>query len=79
MPTVDTRPPHHRHPENGDPAVAATPSPVDDGIWFEQIESSPEYSLRFRTKGHGPTHSLVPLNQIMDERYSVYLKNITTT
>jgi DUF1680 family protein len=79
MPTVDTRPPHHRHPENGDAAVAATPSPVDDGIWFEQIESSPEYSLRFRTKGHGPTHSLVPLNQIMDERYSVYLKNITTT
>jgi len=46
-------------------------------IWFERVESSPMYALQFRTKGRGPNHSLVPLNQIMDERYSVYLRNIT--
>jgi hypothetical protein len=27
----------------------------------------------------GPHHSLVPLNQIVDERYSVYIRNITST
>ena len=33
-------------------------------------------ALRFHTKGRGPRHTLVPLNQIMDERYSVYLRRI---
>jgi hypothetical protein len=44
----------------------------------EQVESTPQYPLQFRTRGHGPNHSLVPLHQIMDERYSVYLRNITS-
>ena len=38
--------------------------------------STAHYGLRFLTKGRGPHHTLVPLNQIMDERYSVYLRRI---
>jgi hypothetical protein len=74
MPTVDLRPRMHR----GVP-VAPAQQPPADGVWFEQVESSPQYPLQFRTKGREPNHSLVPMNQIMDERYSVYLRNITTT
>jgi hypothetical protein len=63
----------HRGP-NG----LATPPPVPpDTIWFDRAEASSRYSLQFHTKGRGPTHTLVPLNEIMDERYSVYLRNIT--
>jgi uncharacterized protein len=72
MPTVDTRP----HRRDGGQTAA---QPPDDGVWVEQIEASPQYPLQFRTKGRGPNHTLVPLNQIMDERYSVYLRNITTS
>ncbi len=75
MPTVDLRPRMHRD-ANGH-MTAATPPPPDT-VWFEQTEVSPQYPLRFHTRGRGPTHTLVPLNQIMDERYSVYLRNITT-
>ena len=73
MPTVDLRPRPHR----GQTTAAAPPAPPSDGVWFEQAESSPLYSLQFRTIGRGPIHTLVPLSQIMDERYSVYLRNIT--
>jgi uncharacterized protein len=52
--------------------------PAIEGVWFEAQEPSYQYSLRFRTKGRGPIHTLVPLNQIMDERYSVYLKMTPT-
>jgi uncharacterized protein len=45
------------------------------GIWFERTEATTEYPLHFRSKGPEPIHSLVPLNSITDERYSVYLKN----
>lgn len=76
MPTVDLRGRMHRGPD-GKPVAPAPVAP--DTVWFEQAEASPQYPLRFHTKGRGPTHTLVPLNQIMDERYSVYLKNITTT
>jgi DUF1680 family protein len=72
MPTIDLR--HRmRNPENGQ---APPPPPPLDEIWFDHAEESPLYSLRFHTKGRGPTHTLVPLNQIMDERYSVYLRRI---
>jgi len=74
MPTIDMRQRMHR-PENGE---AAPPPPPVDEIWFERAEESPVYSLRFHTRGRGPTHTLVPLNQIMDERYSVYLRRIDT-
>jgi uncharacterized protein len=77
IPTVDTRPRPRRHVD-GETAAPDQPLP-DDGIWVEQVESSPQYSLQFRTKGRGPNHSLVPLSQIMDERYSVYLRNITSS
>jgi hypothetical protein len=77
MPVVDLRPRVHRS-ANGD-AAAAPPPPPTDFVWFEQAEASPQYPLQFRTKGRGPIHTLVPLNQIMDERYSVYLRNISTT
>ncbi|HTW48862.1 MAG TPA: glycoside hydrolase family 127 protein [Acidobacteriaceae bacterium] len=65
MPTIDLR----RRP--GQPPI--------EGVWFETQEPSWQYSLRFRTKGRGPIHTLVPLNQIMDERYSVYLKMTPTS
>ena len=67
MPVVDLRR-RMRH----DSPTPATP----DAIWFEQVEASPLYSLRFHTLGRGPRHTLVPLSQIMDERYSVYLRRI---
>jgi DUF1680 family protein len=72
MPTVDLRPHAHRG------QAAAPPALAEDTVWFEPIESSRQYSLQFRTKGRGPLHTLVPLSQIMDERYSVYLRNVTT-
>ena len=75
MPTVSTRSPGQRRPNNA-PASAPVPPPIaDDGIWFEQTEGSRRYPLQFRTKGRGPTHTLIPLNLIMDERYSVYVRN----
>jgi hypothetical protein len=37
------------------------------------------YPLRFHTKGREPVHTLVPLNRIVDERYSVYLRHVETT
>jgi DUF1680 family protein len=51
------------------------PEVTEAGLWFERAEPSAEFSLRFRTKGRGPIHTLVPLSQIMDKRYSVYLRN----
>lgn len=72
MPAVDTRPPARRGPNK---QAAAEPAPPADEIWFERIEGTRRYPLQFRTKGRGPLHTLVPLNLIMDERYSVYLHN----
>ena len=46
-----------------------------DAIWFERMEGSDAYPLQFRSKGRGPVHTLVPLNRILDERYSVYVRN----
>jgi DUF1680 family protein len=48
-------------------------------VWLERVEASKRYPLQFRTLGRGPIHTLVPLNQIMDERYSVYLRNQAAT
>lgn len=76
MPTVDMRPRPHRH-QDGQPE-APQPSP-EEAVWVERVEGTPQYPLQFRTKGRGPNHSLVPLNQIMDERYSVYLRNVTSS
>jgi uncharacterized protein len=78
MPTVDTR---HRARRGEAAAQVAAPAAInaDNEIWFERKEGSPLYPLEFRTKGHGPTHTLVPLNQVMDERYSVYLRNLAIT
>jgi DUF1680 family protein len=73
MPEVDTRPSMQRD-ASGKMAEVATVG--QDGIWFEPVEPSAEYPLRFHTKGRGPTHTLVPLNQIVDERYSVYLRRV---
>ncbi len=71
MPTIDIRPmtPHHANGE-------ALPPPNADEVWFEQAEASRLYPLQFHTRGRGPTHTLVPLNQIMDQRYSVYLRHL---
>jgi len=74
MPTVDMKPFPHR--ENGKWVRGAAGDP--NAIWFEQAEGSRQYRLMFRTKGRGLKHTLVPLNQIMDERYSVYLRNTTS-
>ncbi|HEY2471597.1 MAG TPA: glycoside hydrolase family 127 protein [Terracidiphilus sp.] len=75
MPTVDTRTHPHRG-ANGE-MVPVAPKQADE-IWFERIEGSRQYPLQFHTRGRGPIHTLVPLNQIMDERYSVYLRRIDT-
>ena len=75
MPTVDTRPRTH----HGAAGEAPAPPPDANAVWFEQVEASPMYPLRFHTKGREPVHTLVPLNQIVDERYSVYLRHIETT
>lgn len=61
MPTVDLR-------HEGE-------TKANDGIWFERVEGSRQYPLQFRSKGRGPIHTLVPLNLVMDERYSVYVRN----
>jgi len=74
MPTVDTRLPFRRR-RNASANAPVQPPVADDGVWFEQVEASRRYPLQFRSKGRGPTHDLVPLNQIMDERYSVYIRN----
>jgi len=76
MPAVDMRP-HPHHNASGEP-VQPAPATADE-IWFEQTEASPLYPLQFRTRGSGLSHSLVPLNLIMDERYSVYLRKISAT
>jgi DUF1680 family protein len=57
----------------------ATPLPevAEGGEWLEQIEAAGGYSLRFRSKGRGPKHVLVPISQISDERYSVYVRNVS--
>ena len=55
------------------------PEVTEPGIWFERTEAGPDFSLRFRSKGRGPIHTLVPLSEIMDQRYSVYLRNTSTT
>lgn len=68
MPQIDLRP-HMHHGE-----AAPPPPPEANAIWFERAEATGRYPLLFHTKGHGPVHTLVPLNQIMDERYSVYLR-----
>jgi len=49
------------------------------GVWFDRTEADARYSLRFRSKGEGVIHTLVPLNEIMDERYSVYVRNTAVT
>ncbi len=72
MPEVDLRP-HIHHGAQGE---APPPQPDADAAWFEQVEASWDYPLRFHTKGRGPVHTLAPLNRIMDERYSVYLKRV---
>ncbi len=51
---------------------------TQETIWFERVEGSKRFPLQFRTRGAGPVHTLVPFNQIMDERYSVYLRNLST-
>jgi hypothetical protein len=56
-----------------DHAAAATSAP--NALWFERVEGNERYPLQFRTKGQGPIHNLVPLNLILDERYSVYVRN----
>jgi uncharacterized protein len=75
LPTVDMRIHPHRG-ANGE-RVPATPVQADE-VWFERIEGSRQYPLQFHTRGRGPIHTLVPLNRIMDERYSVYLRRIDT-
>jgi hypothetical protein len=74
MPAIDMRP---RRQHDANSATHSSPANADE-VWFEQVEASPQYSLRFHSKGRGPVHTLVPLNQIMDERYSVYLRHIDT-
>jgi hypothetical protein len=51
------------------PCVAAP------GVWVTRIKGGRPNSLRFETSGPGTTLTLIPLNQVMDQRYSVYVRN----
>lgn len=68
-------------PAESDPGMPM-PEVAASGLWVEQAEGSTQYPLRFRTTAGattpGLTHTLVPLAHIMDERYSVYLRNTAT-
>lgn len=64
-------------PDKGDRGVPM-PEVTAPGIWFEQAEASANYPLRFQSKGSEPIHTLVPLARVMDERYSVYVRNTAT-
>jgi DUF1680 family protein len=75
MPTVNMRSPARRRPNDATAPAAPAAQSAEDLIWFEQVEPSRRYPLQFRTRGRGPTHTLIPLNLIMDERYSVYVRN----
>jgi uncharacterized protein len=75
MPTVNMHFAGGRRPQNGAAVAPVAPATPEDTIWFEQMEGTHRYPLQFRTKGRGPTHTLLPLNLIMDERYSVYVRN----
>jgi hypothetical protein len=55
--------------------VMPMPEVTEPGIWFERTEATAEYPIRFKSTGGGPIHTLVPLSDIMDERYSVYVRN----
>lgn len=57
------------------PGVMPMPEVSTSGVWFERIEATADYPMRFRSKGHVPVHTLAPLSDIKDERYSVYLHN----
>ncbi len=62
---------HHRVHEQ----TSAPPPPLAGGLWLERVEGTKHSPLQFRTRGRGVYHTLVPLSQIMDERYSVYVRN----
>jgi DUF1680 family protein len=64
---------HGFSPEQG--GGMPMPEVKQAGVWLERVEPDSKYSLRFRSKGEGVIHTLVPLNEIMDERYSVYVRN----
>jgi len=55
------------------------PEVTETGIWFERAEPTTEFTLRFQSKGKGPVHTLVPLAQVMDRRYSVYVRSSAVT
>jgi len=71
MPVVDLRPPDALPWEKGPQGQA----PLPGEVWFEKTEGTRWQPLMFHSKGRGPIHTLVPLNTIMDERYSVYVRN----
>jgi DUF1680 family protein len=47
------------------------------GVWVSRIDDNGHHSLRFQTIGTEITHTLIPLNQVMDQRYTVYVRNKT--
>ena len=53
----------------------AMPEVNGGDIWLERTEGDPRYPLVFKTKGTTTSYTLVPLYKIVDERYSVYVKN----
>jgi uncharacterized protein len=61
----------------GRDTTIAMPEVDGSDIWLEKIEGDSRYPLTFKTKGTRTSWTLVPLYKVMDERYSVYLKNIT--
>jgi hypothetical protein len=53
----------------------AMPEVNAPGVWLEKTEGDRRNPLVFKTIGTGTSYTLIPLYKVMDERYSVYLKN----
>jgi DUF1680 family protein len=59
----------------GRDSTIAMPEVNGGDLWLEKTDGDRRFPLTFKTKGTGTSYTLVPLNKVLDERYSVYLKN----
>ena len=58
------------------PAPPILASSADPSTWLTPVDGS---ALEFRTRGQRQELALIPLNRILDERFAVYFKVVTTS